>query len=469
MKRPKLTPSLIIILLFIAGITTPLPVGANIADWQKSASFVPNNPSDFSSENLKTSLKNFHTVGGNYATLIIPLYQDNINSTNIYAGWNTPTETALTDAINYAHSLGFQISIKIHLETQDGTWRAQINPADRTSWFNSYGSWLKKFATVAQTHHAEQFVMGAELYHMTSSKENPTNTTNWQKMITDVRTLYSGSLTYSAQRNDNFGMNELDDIGFWENLDYIGLSAYYPLAADKSNPTVDDYVNSWSSYAGNYIFPRINQLKKPLIITEVGYRSTNGTHREPWDFDHQNGVNQQEQADLYQAFFQYWGQQKDMHGVSFWDWSTNPKAGGTSDTGYTPQNKEAQHIIAQWFRNKSASPATAPTTSPSPYPNLTDNIDIWWPSNNSILTGSQSFKAMITGLNPSQYKMYWQVDNGTLNEMNDNHQDYPHKEDQVDVSSWYWHGSGPYVINYTAKDLTGKEISSKSISISVSR
>lgn len=51
--------------------------------------------------------------------------------------------------------------------------------------------------------------------------------------------------------------------------------------------------------------------------------------------------------------------------------------------------------------------------------------------------------------------MYWQVDGGTLVEMPDSYADYPHKEAIVDLTNWNWKGSGPYVITFVIKDLSG--------------
>lgn len=94
-------------------------------------------------------------------------------------------------------------------------------------------------------------------------------------------------------------------------------------------------------------------------------------------------------------------------------------------------------------------------------------LNNWWPVNGAVVTGTQPFKGMADGMDISQYKMYWQVDNGQYNLMSDNQNNYPHKESLVDVTGWSWHGSGPYTITFTAKDQNGNVISSKSFSISL--
>jgi endoglucanase len=78
-------------------------------------------------------------------------------------------------------------------------------------------------------------------------------------------------------------------------------------------------------------------------------------------------------------------------------------------------------------------------------------VSVWWPTESVPVSGQQPFKAMISGISVEQYDMYWQVDNGQLNSMSNSYQDYQHKEAVVDVSGWNWKGSGPYTINFVAK------------------
>jgi endoglucanase len=80
-----------------------------------------------------------------------------------------------------------------------------------------------------------------------------------------------------------------------------------------------------------------------------------------------------------------------------------------------------------------------------------NTVNVWWPSNGAHMSGTQPFKAQISGLDVSQYEMFWQVDGGAWVWMDNNAADYPHKEASVDVSSWSWHGSGPYVVNFIAR------------------
>jgi endoglucanase len=92
-------------------------------------------------------------------------------------------------------------------------------------------------------------------------------------------------------------------------------------------------------------------------------------------------------------------------------------------------------------------------------------IDIWWPAGDTRIDNTQTFKALLKDKNLSQYKMYWQVGNGSYTEMYDSMTDYPHKEAVVDLSGWSWEGIGPYHVSFIAHDHSGNEIAKKTVVI----
>ena len=78
-------------------------------------------------------------------------------------------------------------------------------------------------------------------------------------------------------------------------------------------------------------------------------------------------------------------------------------------------------------------------------------VSAWWPTSGAHLQDTQPFKAVVQGLDVSQYDMFWQVDDGQWNSMNNSYTNYQHKEASVNLSTWTWHGSGPYVVNFIAR------------------
>ncbi|MBX4189851.1 glycoside hydrolase family 6 protein [Candidatus Parcubacteria bacterium] len=88
--------------------------------------------------------------------------------------------------------------------------------------------------------------------------------------------------------------------------------------------------------------------------------------------------------------------------------------------------------------------------------NAAGPVEVWWPAQDIQLHGSVPFKAMLQGLSIEQYMMFWQVDNGQWNWMDNNYSDYPHKEIMVDLSGWNWKGNGPYTLNFIAVAWSGQ-------------
>ena len=337
---------------------------AAIADWQRGGTIQPFTTTDFASDAMKKSMDGLKATGANTVTLIIPYYQANRQSTDMRPGWNTPTDDALATAIDYAHSIGFKVMLKPHLETDYIEWRGNIEPAaaDRPAWYESYATMLEHYGRIGQAHGVEDYCIGTEILKMASPDYNPDNTAQWQKMIARVRTVFKGKLTYSAN-----WYGELDRIGFWPQLDYIGISAYYDLYHAQNN-SVDELKKSWDNWRSGVIEPIQKQYNMPIVFTELGYRSIDQAYRNPWDWSKDGTYNETDQANAYQALFEYWNQYPWMKGVDLWRWEINPPAANSGDKDYTPQNKKAEAVMKSFWNVSYVPPSNSTTTPPTQIP-----------------------------------------------------------------------------------------------------
>jgi len=358
LERVFVFVAIIAFLLFGVGLPK---ADAAVADWQKGGTIFGRWDTDFSSESFRQSVRNLRATGANYVNLHVPLYQSNVNSTDIQKGGNTPTDQALTDGINFVHSLGMKVMLKFQVLPYDGQWSAFINPSDRTTWFNNYGNFLTHYAGIAQRTGVEELVLGTELISMTSRNVNSTNTANWRSLIGKVRAVYSGKLTYSANWGESGFTNEKANIDFWDVLDYIGIAAYYNLYGDGTPQSLRAAWNNWNV---NDITPLQQKWGKPIIFTEIGYKALTNSYSHPWMWWEGGGQDQAAQARAYEALFSYWNDYPFMQGVHLWNWSSDPNAGGSGDIEYTPQNKEAQSVMTKWFG--SAAPTPPPPDSGTP-------------------------------------------------------------------------------------------------------
>lgn len=334
--------------LFILCLWTQQTFAA-VATWQKGVSIDPAWSGDFGTSEFRHSLEDLAALHANAVSLVIPYYQPDIGATTMAPGWNTPTDASLASGIDAAHALGLQVTLKLHLETRDGQWRANINPTDRQAWFDAYAAVLLHYAAIAEQHHAEQFVLGTELIKMTSEAVDPANTQHWQSLIAQARSVFSGALTYGANHGGNGAIDEKNVIGFWADLDSIGLSAYHPLTTQENHPSIDALKAAWDQWNMSEIRPLAQKYHKPVVFTEVGYRSITGAHKDPSNWAMGGCYDPAEQARDYDALFSYWNADAGMQGVFFWDWKSKPGTGGRGDTGFTPQGKPAENVLRQWF------------------------------------------------------------------------------------------------------------------------
>ncbi len=89
---------------------------------------------------------------------------------------------------------------------------------------------------------------------------------------------------------------------------------------------------------------------KPALITEVGFASTPS----PWTAPHERrrgvSVDQAAQARCYETFFRGLVGRSRIVGVYWWKWPSFLEYGGPRHAGFTPNGKEAEEVVRQWYR-----------------------------------------------------------------------------------------------------------------------
>lgn len=298
----------------------------------------------YSSPGADRSLRNLAATGAAWVSLLVTGYQDDVGSTHIaISREKTPTDADLIHVVEEAHALGLKVMLKPHVDLFDDPdhWRGQIgqefaSEADWEAWFASYRDFIFHYAELAQAHGVEQFCAGTELVDTTHREED------WRGVIEGVRARFSGFVTYASNHS-----GEEVSIAWWDAVDYIGVDPYYPLT-DKKDPTLEELKAGWR--------PRAEMLAglsatwgKPVLFTEIGYRSADGANRRPWEFGGGGVVDLEEQADAYRAIFESVYEQPWFAGLFWWAWGTNPFEGGPLDDGYTPHDKLAEDVVRQWY------------------------------------------------------------------------------------------------------------------------
>src|SRR5882724_1012271 len=336
------------VLLILAFGIINKPVLADINSWERGGAILTFSNNALGSSASDQSLDRLAATGANFVSFVPSWVSNSRNDTNIFPDPNiTPTDASLIHAIQKAHSLGMKVMILPHLDPRDGAWAGVIDPSDIDTWFVSYTGFILHYAQIAQANGVEQLGVGREFVLLTSSASN---TPKWRKLLADVRGVFKGKITYQANWGSGFN-EEFTKVTFWDdpNLDLVGISGFFPVAPQGTiNPSINNMVAAWKPWIDK-VATFFNQVGKPVIFCEVGYRSIGGAASAPFDFEMGGSYNPQEQRDAYEAFFRAWQDVGWFKGGFWWNWQTNPNAGGVGDLDFTPQNKPAEMVLSNWY------------------------------------------------------------------------------------------------------------------------
>ena len=150
---------------------------------------------------------------------------DDLESTDILHDFEIPVEEneeMIRSAVAQARLEGLKVAIIPHIYVMSGQWRGEIDPGDDLAWdawFESYTSFITRFAALSEEVGADLFSVGVEFKSSTNFRPH-----KWRVLIEKVREVYNGPLTYSAN------WDEVDQVPFWDALDMIGINAFWPLA-----------------------------------------------------------------------------------------------------------------------------------------------------------------------------------------------------------------------------------------------
>lgn len=314
-------------------------INFDVTEKQKGVCWVAG-PRELSPEAL-TPLSDFgvshisQTPFGWQADPNLPEIRWEIHSDRIWWGESLEGLKATTDM---AREKGIESILKPHLWIR-GSWPGEVEmktEADWAQWFEAYREFILYFANFAEKEGIPKFCVGTEL-EKTSHREK-----EWRAIIREIKKVYSGELTYAA----NF--TEYDKINFWDELDYIGIQAYFPLSKNE-NPTLKELKSSWGA-----VLPKIEKIvrryNKPVIFTEIGYCNTVDAAIAPWVWPNERketALSEEVQARCYQAFFDTAWQKEWLVGVYFWKWYPEVR---DRNPDFTPQGKKAEKVMERAFR-----------------------------------------------------------------------------------------------------------------------
>ncbi|ASA19955.1 glycoside hydrolase family 113 [Paenibacillus donghaensis] len=276
-------------------------------------------------------------TAANWTAIAFSAYQATPQSTEI-PYWQAPTvsDEEVHWAIAKGKSLGLKVCLKPIVNCADGTWRAHINFFDKdvpcepkwSQWFSSYTNFILHYASIAQKTGCEMFCIGCELVQ-SDRREN-----EWRALISEVRKVYTGTLTYNCDKYQE------DNVTWWDALDVISSSGYYP-------------EQDWEAQ-----LDRIEQVvqaeNKPFFFMEAGCPSRTGSAAIPNDWTLQGDPDEAEQNRFYQAMFAGSEAREWVQGFMLWDWPARlyslEEAAQNDD--YCMYGKQAAGMIKEYFTSK---------------------------------------------------------------------------------------------------------------------
>lgn len=244
-----------------------------------------------------------------------------------------PSDKELIEILRFAKGLGLRIILKPMLNCRNGVWRANIAFFDKevpcepkwSKWFESYMEYMVTYAKLAEEVGCEMLIIGCELV-MTERKEK-----EWRKVIGKVREVYYGLITYNTDKYQE------EMITWWDAVDVISSSGYYP-------------IDAWEENLGR-IEKVVNKYKKPFFFAECGCMSMEGSEYIPNDWTFRGEVNEKAQADYFTKMFEECRKRKFVQGFVVWDWTPDKKKREENVGGYDVDGKLAERIIYENYKH----------------------------------------------------------------------------------------------------------------------
>lgn len=266
-----------------------------------------------------------------------------LDSTDILLDFEAPVDdnrAAVGRAIEQAHARGLRVLLVPHLWVETTGWRGEIEPGSPERWseyIDSYERFLAHWTDVAAEHHADMLSLGVECKSWSGRFGE-----RWTRMIRGVRAHYDGLVTYSAN------WDEAIDVLFWDQLDVIGINAFYPLAESSEG----SYAAGARRVVGE-VRAVAQYFDQPILFVEVGYTTRPAAAIRPWEWpDDMVGVavDEAEQARAYRAVLSAYSGPEWLAGLFVWRYYADPDdVTQEAAWGFSPRAKRAESELAEAF------------------------------------------------------------------------------------------------------------------------
>jgi hypothetical protein len=261
--------------------------------------------------------------------------------------------------VRAAKARGLRVLLVPHLWVETTGWRGDYEPGSERAWLDyqaAYRAFVLRWAEVAARAGVDIFSIGVECKSWSGRFG-----AYWLALISDVRKVFPRALTYSAN------WDEADNVLFWEQLDYVGINAFYPLAEHDQA--------SYAEYAAGAekALARAGTLgaltSKPVLFVEIGYTTRPNAAVEPWlwpDIMQDVHVDEWEQARALAALLGAAATKPWLAGVFVWRYyAALDDVSQEAGWGFSPHAKLAERVLGNVYRSAWASDALPTLLDPS--------------------------------------------------------------------------------------------------------
>ena len=198
-------------------------------------------------------------------------------------GETAPPWADIASVVSRAKSLGMYVILKPHVAKTGGLgqnrnlYNTDPNKFLASNFFPAWQAYLMAMVANLPVQQVDAIAIATELDIFDWK-----NRSDWAMLITSLRSRYAGALTYDAMYSQYASAKDIEEVVFWDLLDFISTSFYVRLTQDdfasvevvaglmRSNPSFD-------------ITDPVGQLKrigekygKKVMAIEGGYQSANG-------------------------------------------------------------------------------------------------------------------------------------------------------------------------------------------------
>ena len=240
------------------------------------------------------------------------------------------------EGIQALHKKGLSVMLKPQLWVSRGTYTGEVEMNSEGDWKKleaNYRIFVRTFAELARDEKVEMLCIGTEMTLFTQKRPD-----FWRELIKEIRGIYDGKLTYAAN------WDEYTSVVFWDDLDYIGVDAYFPIA-DSLGANEELLQAGWKKWMLE--MENISTtFQKKILFTEFGYRSIPECAVKPWEYTAASLVDEEAQSRALAALFSVAWKSPMIAGGFLWKWHPDHlNAGGSDDTMFTVQNKKAEAVV----------------------------------------------------------------------------------------------------------------------------